>query len=72
MLLADEPTGNLDTKSAYEVLDLFKELCEDTGISVLLVTHDPNLAKRADRMLLLRDGVTAASNIREAWGIEEE
>ena len=72
LLLADEPTGNLDTKSAYAILDLFKELCEESGISVLLVTHDPNLAKRADRMLLLKDGVTAASNIREAWGIEEE
>ena len=72
LLLADEPTGNLDTKSAYGIIDLFKELCEEAGISVLLVTHDPNLAKRADRMLLLKDGVTAASNIREAWGIEEE
>ena len=72
LLLADEPTGNLDTKSAYGIIDLFKELCEEAGISVLLVTHDPNLAKRADRMLLLKDGVTAASNIRDAWGIEEE
>ena len=72
LLLADEPTGNLDVKSALGILDLFKELCEVSGISVLLVTHDPNLAKRADRMLLLKDGVTAASNIREAWGIEEE
>ncbi|MAV57590.1 MAG: ABC transporter, partial [Euryarchaeota archaeon] len=39
------------------------------GISVLMVTHDPNLASKADRMLLLRDGVTAASDIRSAWGV---
>ena len=62
----------LNVLELKEFLDLFKELCEVSGISVLLVTHDPNLAKRADRMLLLKDGVTAASNIREAWGIEEE
>ena len=59
LILADEPTGNLDVKSAEGILDLFKELCEDYGISVLMVTHDPNLASKADRMLLLKDGVTA-------------
>ena len=69
LILADEPTGNLDVKSAEGILDLFKELCEDYGISVLMVTHDPNLASKADRMLLLRDGVTAASDIRSAWGV---
>lgn len=68
LILADEPTGNLDVKSAEGILDLFKELCEDYGISVLMVTHDPNLASKADRMLLLKDGVTAASDIRSAWG----
>ena len=68
LILADEPTGNLDVKSAEGILDLFKELCKDYGISVLMVTHDPNLASKADRMLLLKDGVTAASDIRSAWG----
>ena len=68
LILADEPTGNLDVKSAEGILDLFKELCEDYGISVLMVTHDPSLASKADRMLLLKDGVTAASDIRSAWG----
>ena len=72
MILADEPTGNLDVKSALGILDLFKELCDESGISVLMVTHDPNLAKRCGRMLLLKDGITAASDIRSAWGIVEE
>ena len=71
LILADEPTGNLDVKSGEEILDLFQDLCKNDGISVLMVTHDPVLASRADRMLLLKDGVTAASDIRSAWGIEE-
>ena len=68
LLLADEPTGNLDVKSGQGIIDLFKQLCEEDGMSVLMVTHDPTLASMADRMLLLKDGVTAASDIRSAWG----
>jgi putative ABC transport system ATP-binding protein len=67
LLLADEPTGNLDVKSGEEIIDLFKELAKD-GVSILMVTHDPILASKADRMLLLKDGITAASDIRSAWG----
>ena len=68
LLLADEPTGNLDVKSGQDIIELFKHLCEQDGMSVLMVTHDPTLASMADRMLLLKDGVTAASDIRSAWG----
>lgn len=71
LILADEPTGNLDVKSGEEVINLFKDLCANDGLSVLMVTHDPLLASMADRMLLLKDGLTAASDIRSAWGIEE-
>jgi len=72
LILADEPTGNLDVKSGQEVIELFQELCAEDGLSVLMVTHDPVLASMADRMLLLKDGLTAASDIRSAWGMEEE
>ena len=74
MLLADEPTGNLDIASGAEVLQLFKELChdEENPISILMVTHDPDLASKADRMLLMRDGLVAASDIRSAWGLDED
>lgn len=74
LLLADEPTGNLDISSGADVLRLFKELCHDEKdpISILMVTHDPDLASQADRMLLLRDGTVAASDIRSAWGLDEE
>ena len=74
ILLADEPTGNLDISTGAEVLQLFKDLCHDkeNPISILMVTHDPELASNADRMLLLRDGKTEASDIRSAWGLDEE
>lgn len=74
LLLADEPTGNLDIASGAEVLQLFKELChdEENPISILMVTHDPDLASKADRMLLMRDGLVAASDIRSAWGLDED
>ena len=73
-LAADEPTGNLDIASGKEVMALFKALChdEDNPISILMVTHDPDLASNADRMLLLNDGKTEASDIRSAWGLDEE
>ena len=74
ILLADEPTGNLDIASGKEVLALFKELChdEEKPISILMVTHDPDLASNADRMLLLKDGKTEASDIRSAWGLDAD
>ena len=74
VLLADEPTGNLDIASGKEVLKLFKDLCHDqeNPISILMVTHDPDLASNADRMLLLNDGKTEASDIRSAWGLDED
>ena len=72
LLLADEPTGNLDVHAGNEILDLFRTLTRDPErpISVLMVTHDPDLAAKADRMLLLKDGRTVASDIRSAWGLD--
>ena len=70
LLLADEPTGNLDIESGNDVIKLFKMLTKaEKPISVLMVTHDPNLASQADRMLLLKDGLVAASDIKSAWGL---
>ena len=70
LLLADEPTGNLDIESGNDVIKLFKMLTKAAKpISVLMVTHDPNLASQADRMLLLKDGIVAASDIKSAWGL---
>ena len=57
LLLADEPTGNLDPVTAGVVLDQLLGLAKDDGAAVVLVTHDPGIAARADRRLELRDGV---------------
>jgi len=56
ILMADEPTGNLDSKTSREVIQLFCELNEEQDITVILVTHDQNVAKNAKRTLVLRDG----------------
>jgi lipoprotein-releasing system ATP-binding protein len=56
LLLADEPTGNLDTGTADQVFSLFRRLLLEQGSAALVVTHDPRLAERADRVLTLVDG----------------
>jgi putative ABC transport system ATP-binding protein len=56
MLLADEPTGSLDTQRGREVLELLRSLCRERGVAVVLVSHDPMAAHYADRVFALRDG----------------
>jgi putative ABC transport system ATP-binding protein len=56
LVLADEPTGSLDTRRGGEVLELLGEICRERGAAVLLVTHDPQAMVFADRVLALRDG----------------
>jgi ABC-type lipoprotein export system ATPase subunit len=57
ILMADEPTGNLDSKTSREVIELFRELNARQQITVILVTHDQNVARNAKRTLVLRDGL---------------
>ena len=64
LLLADEPTGSLDTKMANQILDLFRELNRTMGLTVVIVTHDPQLAKKVDRVVAIRDGKTSSEFIR--------
>ena len=56
LVIADEPTGNLDTENGRLVLDLLRSLNRETGVAVLLATHDPALAAAADRLIRMRDG----------------
>ena len=57
LLLADEPTGNLDSHTSAEVLQMFQQLNQEEGITIILVTHDPNVAKHARRIIGISDGV---------------
>jgi putative ABC transport system ATP-binding protein len=56
LILADEPTGALDTKSSQDVMQLFRELNEQRGITIFLVTHEPDVAANAKRIVTFRDG----------------
>ncbi|MBX3064864.1 MAG: ABC transporter ATP-binding protein [Anaerolineae bacterium] len=60
ILLADEPTGNLDSRSGTEVLKIFQELNREQGKTTIFVTHDAFIARHTDRVIMLRDGVVVA------------
>jgi putative ABC transport system ATP-binding protein len=59
LVLADEPTGNLDSTTATEVMDLLIGRVRESGFTMLLVTHDPAIAARADRVVTMTDGLIA-------------
>ena len=56
ILLADEPTGNLDSKAAKDVMKLFKKLNESMNVTIIMVTHDPNIASHSDKTYIIKDG----------------
>lgn len=60
LLLADEPTGNLDSASAAGVMELFDELRRGRGLTIIMVTHDDQLARRAERIVRMKDGAIVA------------
>ena len=64
VVFADEPTGNLDSKSSDEVLCMLRQSVDDLGQSVVMVTHDPEAASHADRLIVLRDGQVVHDGIR--------
>jgi putative ABC transport system ATP-binding protein len=66
LIVADEPTGDLDAKSAEEILDLLEELRTELRKSIILVTHDPRAAARADRVLFLEKGKLVDATVKEA------
>lgn len=58
IILADEPTGNLDTKSSEEIVDLLKKSNRDYKQTIIMITHNVEIAKQADRIITLEDGKT--------------
>jgi ABC-type lipoprotein export system ATPase subunit len=63
IILADEPTGNLDSVSGDEVLSVFETLHSEHGTTIMIVTHDPNVARRTHRILMMRDGKIVQEDI---------
>jgi ABC-type lipoprotein export system ATPase subunit len=71
ILLADEPTGAVDTKTSNIILDLFRELNESMGLTIVIVTHDRQMSKKVDRVVAIRDGRTSSEFIRKKSYAEE-
>jgi ABC-type lipoprotein export system ATPase subunit len=70
ILLCDEPTGNLDTRTSREIMSFFRELNRDDGLTIILVTHDLEIARQADRALVLIDGEIVADTTNAAEAAE--
>lgn len=66
LLLADEPTGSVDTMTSKLILDVFRELNRVMGVTIIIVTHDINLSKQIDRVVAIRDGKTSTEMLRKA------
>ena len=63
IIMADEPTGNLDTQSGNEIMDLLLTLNRERGTTLIIVTHDPDIAARSQRIIHIRDGVVEAPKL---------
>jgi ABC-type lipoprotein export system ATPase subunit len=70
ILLADEPTGNLDSKTSKEIIQLFRKLNDEGGLTIILVTHDQEIASHAKRIIALRDGEVVADTADLAQALQ--
>ncbi len=71
VILADEPTGNLDTKTGNEIIDLLKQLNKQEGVTVVCATHDPKMLAKSDRVCWVRDGMLERVSTGEEFRLEE-
>jgi putative ABC transport system ATP-binding protein len=65
ILLADEPTGNLDSRTSVEVMDIFQSLKEERGITIVLITHEPEVAAYGSRIIAFKDGNIVSDGVNE-------
>ncbi len=70
LLLADEPTGELDSFTAGEIMDLLRSMNRQYGLTTLIVTHDPQVARTVDRVVTIRDGRTSSETIRRVSEVQ--
>jgi ABC-type lipoprotein export system ATPase subunit len=70
ILLGDEPTGEVDSGTAQEILALFRRLNEQYGLTTVVVTHDPQIARTVDRVVTIRDGSTSSETVRRVADVE--
>jgi len=73
LILADEPTGNLDSRTSVEVMEIFQRLNREMGITLVLVTHEPDIAEYAKRVVVFKDGKIKSDNpIKQQRNAAEE
>ena len=72
LLLADEPTGELDTATANTIYDLFRDLNRKMGLTIVIVSHDPGIAQHVDRVVAVRDGKLASESVRVKLNLDEQ
>jgi len=72
LLLGDEPTGEVDTATAQAIMDTFRRLRQQFGLTIIIVTHDPRISGQVDRVVAIRDGKTSTETIRQVSQLEQE
>ena len=72
LLLADEPTGSVDSETSDMIMDIFRKMNREIGITIVIVTHDMELAGKVDRVLAIRDGLTSTEFIKRNPSLNEE
>jgi len=72
VLLADEPTGNLDTRTSHEIMEIIRKLNREQGVTVIVVTHEQDIAAYADRVIMMRDGKVASDERQVAVAAPQE
>jgi putative ABC transport system ATP-binding protein len=70
LLLGDEPTGEVDSSTAQEILAMFRQMNEHYGLTTIIVTHDPQIARNVDRVVTIRDGSTSSETVRRVADVE--
>jgi putative ABC transport system ATP-binding protein len=70
LLLGDEPTGEVDSATVREILDLFRQMNQQHGLTTIIVTHDPQVARTVDRVVTIRDGSTSSETVRRVAEVE--